>query len=131
MLSTRISELQTANFIGPTHSAFSSHPSYQYIQINLQDNLLKSLLVSLFTSGIRKSIPKELWHTYLVSSQNMEYLRDPLGMVNRHIGYVYLVDERCKIRWAGCADPKPEEIAALKSCTSVLLDRLTKAQEKA
>lgn len=67
-------QFQTANFTKPTHGEFSSHPSYQYIQINLQENLLKSLLVSLFTAGIRRSIPNELWDTYLVSSQNMEYV---------------------------------------------------------
>ena len=45
---------------------------YRYIQVNLQENLLKSLLVSLFTSNIRKTIPMELWESYIVSSQNME-----------------------------------------------------------
>ena len=51
---------------------------YRYIQVNLQENLLKSLLVSLFTSSIRKTIPEELWETYLVSSQNMEYVSLPV-----------------------------------------------------
>ncbi|OSX60897.1 hypothetical protein POSPLADRAFT_1047219 [Postia placenta MAD-698-R-SB12] len=127
MLSTRVSEFQTANFTKPTHGEFASHPSYQYIQINLQENLLKSLLVSLFTAGIRRSIPNELWDTYLVSSQNMDYLRDDLGMTNRHVGYVYLVDEQCRVRWAGCADPMPEEVEALRVCTSVLLNRHSKS----
>jgi ATPase complex subunit ATP10 len=36
---------------------FRSHLSYQFIQINLQENLLKSSLVSLFTSSIRATIP--------------------------------------------------------------------------
>ena len=51
---------------------------YRYIQVNLQENLLKSLLVSLFTSSIRKTVPEELWETYLVSSQNMEYVFLPV-----------------------------------------------------
>jgi len=131
MLSTRISELQTANFVTPTHTEFSSHPSYQFIQINLQENLLKSLLVSLFTSSIRKSVPQPLWGTYLVSSQNMDYLRDDLGMTNRHVGYVFLVDEQCRVRWAGSADPMPEEVEALRVCTGVLLKRHSKVIEKA
>ncbi|KAL6302989.1 ATP10 protein-domain-containing protein [Sparassis latifolia] len=130
MLSSKISEIQTANFIDAAHAQYSSHPAYQYIQINLQENLLKSLLVSLFTSGIRKNVPQERWGKYLVSSQNMEYIRDDLGMTNRHVGYVYLVDEKCRIRWAGCADPKPEESEALKVCTNVLLDRHSKQKEE-
>ncbi|KAI0918667.1 hypothetical protein AcV5_002594 [Taiwanofungus camphoratus] len=129
MLSTKISELQTANFISAAHSEYSSHPSYRYIQINLQENLLKSLLVSLFTSSIRKNIPQVLWDTYLVSSQNMEYIRDDLGMSNRHVGYIYLVDEQCRVRWAGCADPMPQEVEALKVCTGVLLNRHAKTAQ--
>ncbi|CCL99591.1 uncharacterized protein FIBRA_01609 [Fibroporia radiculosa] len=129
MLSTRISELQTASFIKPTHSQFSSHPHYQFVQINLQENLLKSLLVSLFTSSIRKSVPENLWDKYLVSSQNMDYLRDDMGMANRHVAYIYLVDQQCRIRWAGCADPMPQEVEALEVCTKVLLNRHTKPAE--
>ncbi|KAI0370527.1 hypothetical protein BV20DRAFT_279951 [Pilatotrama ljubarskyi] len=129
LLTTRISEIQTAQFVEPTHTSFKKHRLYQRVQINLQDNLMKSFLVSLFASGIRKTIPKALWPTYLISSQNLEYLREPLGIANRHVGYVYLVDPQLKIRWAACADPKAEEIAALKACTSVLLQRSMKERQ--
>ncbi|CAL1699387.1 unnamed protein product [Somion occarium] len=123
MLSSRMSEIQTAMYGEPTHATYCSNPLYQHIRINLQENLLKSFLVSLFASNIRRNIPKEQWGKYLISSQNMDYLRDDLGMTNKHIGYVYLVDQACRIRWAACADPKPEEIEALKACTGVLLNR--------
>lgn len=58
----------------------------------------------------------------------MDFLRDELGMVNKHIGYVYLVDDNLKVRWAGCADAKVEETNALEQCTGVLLNRLKKKQ---
>ncbi|KAJ3481526.1 hypothetical protein NLI96_g7600 [Meripilus lineatus] len=122
-LSSKISEIQNKLFIEPTQTEYSSHPSFQHIQINLQENILKSLLVSLFTSSIRKTIPKEQWGHYLVSNQSMDYIRDDLGITNRHVGYVFLVDQRCRIRWAGCADPMPEEVEALRACTGVLLKR--------
>ena len=54
------------------------------------------------------------------------YLRDDIGMTNRHLSYVYLVDPACRIRWAGCADPMPAEIQALQVCTDVLLKRYSK-----
>lgn len=44
-------------------------------------------------------------------------------MTNSRIGYVYLVDENMKIRWAGCADAKEEEEEALIRCAGVLLKR--------
>ena len=54
----------------------------------------------------------------------MEYVREALGMTNTHVGYVYLIDENLRIRWAACAEPTQEEIQALESCTGVLLNRL-------
>lgn len=44
-------------------------------------------------------------------------------MVNSRVGYVYLVDQDLKVRWAACADAKAEEAEALESCTGVLLGR--------
>ena len=56
----------------------------------------------------------------------MDYVRDEMGMTNSRVGYVYLVDEECRIRWAGCADAMKEESEALERCTGVLLGRLEK-----
>ena len=58
----------------------------------------------------------------------MEYLRDPMGMTNSKVGYVYLVDENLKIRWAGCADATEKEAQSLETCTGVLLKRLEEKQ---
>lgn len=44
-------------------------------------------------------------------------------MTNSRIGYVYLVDQNMKIRWAACADAKEEEEEALIRCAGVLLKR--------
>ena len=120
-------QVQTASFVDPTNEVFLSNPNYRFVQINLQENLLKSLLVSMFLSSLRQTIPAELQPTYLVSSQNMEYVRDNLGMVNKHIGYVYLLDEHLKVRWAACGDAKVEEADALRTSVGVLLNRLEKA----
>ncbi|KAI9567522.1 ATPase assembly factor ATP10, partial [Boletus coccyginus] len=129
MLSTRMSEVHVNGFVSPTNARYLSSPLYQYVQINLQENLLKSWLVSLFLSSIAKTVPKELHPTYLVSSQSVEFVRECLGMTNKHVGYVYLVDENLKIRWAGCADAKVEEARALETCAGVLLSRLEKARK--
>lgn len=112
--------------MNPANEAFLSNPKYRFIQINLQENLLKSLLVSMFLSSLRQTISAGLQPTYLVSSQNMEYVRERLGMVNKHIGYVYLLDEHLKVRWAACGDAKLEEADALRTSVGVLLNRLEK-----
>jgi ATPase complex subunit ATP10 len=99
------------------------------VQINLQENVLRSLLVSVFVSSIRAQVPPALHRTYLLSTQNMEYARAPLGMTNAYVGYTFLVDEHLRVRWAACADAKPEEAAGLERCVGLLLDRMS--EEKA
>ena len=90
--------------------------------------MLKSFLVKLFSNSLRASVPPELHSTYLVSNQNLEYVRDPLGMTNSKVGYVYLIDENLKIRWGGCADATLKEAESLERCTGVLLKRLEEIQ---
>ena len=57
----------------------------------------------------------------------MEYLREPMGMDNKHIGYVYLVDQDGKIRWAGGGLGTEYERDSLKGCVDVLLGRLNRS----
>lgn len=123
MLSTKISEQHAASYTTRVNEMHRNHPSYQYIQINLQENFLKSLLVNMFLSSLRGQVPPHLQPTYLISRQNMEYVREQLGMVNSRIGYVYLVDEQLKVRWAASADAKTEEEEALIRGVGVLLNR--------
>ncbi|KIP07311.1 hypothetical protein PHLGIDRAFT_89785 [Phlebiopsis gigantea 11061_1 CR5-6] len=125
MLSSKISEIQCKMYVEPTVNEYNDHAHFQHIQINLQENPLKSMLVSFFASNIKKTLPKEQWGRYLISGQNMDYIREDLALENRHIAYVYLVDTACRIRWAACGDPQPQEINSLRQCTSVLLKRLT------
>lgn len=95
-------------------------------QINLQENPLKSFLVSMFLSSLRSQIPPRQQPTYLLSHQSLEYLREPMGMTNKHVGYVFLVDWEGRIRWAGCGWASPEEEEGLRRCCWVLRDRLVK-----
>lgn len=55
-------------------------------------------------------------------------MREPLGMTNTRIGYVYLIDEDLRVRWAGCAEARPEEQEGLLLGTTVLLRRHEKLQ---
>ena len=79
----------------------------------------------MFVSSLRQEIPESQQSTYLLSSQNMEMLRDDMGMSNMYVGYVYLVDPNLKVRWAGSgrASAKDGEAEALEKCAGVLLRR--------
>jgi mitochondrial ATPase complex subunit ATP10 len=52
------------------------------------------------------------------------------GLLNRHIGFVYLVDENVKVRWAACGLAHKEERASLRGCIRELLERLEKKYQK-
>lgn len=54
----------------------------------------------------------------------MEYVRDSLEMNNKHIGFVYLLDQNLRIRWAGGGLATEEEAKSLYSCARVLLNRV-------
>lgn len=79
----------------------------------------------MFVRALRRSVPPALHPTYILAGQNMEMEREALGMANKHVGYVYLVDKNLKIRWAGCGNAAVGEAESLERCTSVLLNRET------
>ncbi|KAM0750509.1 hypothetical protein T439DRAFT_254080 [Meredithblackwellia eburnea MCA 4105] len=118
------SEEHINSFVRPTLSDLSENPLFQYVYINLQENPLKGFLVTMFLSSLRKRIPNEQQASYILSHQSLEYLREPMGMTNKHVGYVFLVDEVGKIRWAGCSWATPEEEESLRKCAWVLVERL-------
>lgn len=69
-----------------------------------------------------------------------------MGMSNKHPGYIYLVDENAKIRWAAVSSAQRvteeaiaasmpgdtrsvDEVKSLASCINVLLQRLRDGNE--
>ena len=64
-------KLHAASYTETVNSKYRGHRMYQYIQINLQENILKSILVNIFLSSLRSKIPPDQHTRYLVSRQNM------------------------------------------------------------
>jgi ATPase complex subunit ATP10 len=52
----------------------------------------------------------------------------PLGIENRLLGYVFLVDHNLKVRWAGCGPATPKETEDLRTATAVLMRRMQETQ---
>lgn len=61
---------------------------------------------------------------FLPLAADIPQVTRPLGIENQLLGYVYLVDENCKIRWAGCATAESGEAESLRKATAVLMKRL-------
>lgn len=51
-------------------------------------------------------------------------------MSNQYIGYVFLVDENCKIRWTAHGMATPQEIQNLIGMTKFLAEKKAAVEEK-
>ena len=101
-------EKQTATFIGEKenpelYEVFKAAGGMtQRVHINVEEESLRAWLIKLFIPRLRKLIPPYAHRRYFMVRRGFtEKLRMDLGRVNSMVGYVYLVDRNCKIRWAG------------------------------
>jgi ATPase complex subunit ATP10 len=82
----------------------------QKVDVNVELNSMKARLVKFFMGGVRKRLPEEQHGRYFLVTQGVtDAMRESLGMFNSQVGYVFLLDSECRIRWAGSAEASEEE----------------------
>lgn len=96
----------------------------QLVQINFEDNALKAMLIRLFMGTQRKKLAVENWNKYFLVQNGLSMqLRDMIGLLNSKVGYIYLLDGECKIRWAGSGFcQENEKISLLKGVKKLIED---------
>jgi len=101
----------------------------QRVDINVTTDIARQMLVRFFTGGLRRTIPEERWPRYFmirlprdVRMGLSDDVRDAMGFLNTQVGYVYLLDEDCKIRWAGSGHAWKGEIESLNAGMKRLLE---------
>ncbi|KAG9387216.1 F1F0 ATP synthase assembly protein Atp10 [Pyrenophora tritici-repentis] len=83
----------------------------QMVDVNIEENTMKAWIIALFRWRLKASKPKEEWARYFVVRRGVsERIRETIGLLNGRVGYVYLVDQDCKIRWAGSGDAEGTEM---------------------
>ncbi|USP74489.1 hypothetical protein yc1106_01763 [Curvularia clavata] len=94
------------------HNMLSQSPQVaQMVDINIEENTMKAWIIALFQWRLKASKPKEDWGKYFVVRKGVsERIRETIGLLNGRVGYVYLVDQDCKIRWAGSGDAEGTEM---------------------
>lgn len=104
----------------------------QMVQINHEENWLKAMIVKFFMFSLRKQRGAENWGRYfLVRKGFAEEMRDAIGLLNSKVGYTYLLDGECKIRWAGSGDADLEEKEGLvKSVRRLVEEAKTNKKDK-
>ena len=83
-------QIHAKSYTKVLNSLYHNHPVYQYIQINLQENILKSILVNIFLSSLRSKIPPYQHTRYLVSRQSMVCNLTNLANFHTHSVYGHL-----------------------------------------
>ncbi|KAI9800056.1 MAG: hypothetical protein M1825_004238 [Sarcosagium campestre] len=88
----------------------------QRVDINVEEDWLKANLVRLFLPSLRRREPQERHGRYFLVRRGLDdSLRQDLAIANSKVGYVYLVDGTCRIRWAASGNAiegEPEALAA-------------------
>lgn len=104
----------------------------QMVQINVEENALKAMIVRLFMPSLRKRLGVDNWGRYfLVRKGISDEIRDAVGLLNSKVGYTYLLDGECKIRWAGSGPCEGGEKEGLVKGTKRLIEELrTKRKQK-
>ena len=103
----------------------------QKVWINIEEDWIRAGLVRMFLGNLRRMLRKEEWGRYFVVRRGVdEDSKQDIGMVNRKIGYVYLVDEKCRIRWAGSGEAAPGEQESLLAGVRRLVEAAKGAKPK-
>jgi ATPase complex subunit ATP10 len=101
----------------------SSGGAAQLIRINIEENWLKAAIVRLFMPGLRNKLGFDNWGRYfLVVKGVTDDMRDTIGLLNSKVGYTYLLDGECRIRWAGSGRAEGDEKESLVKGVKRLLD---------
>ncbi|CZS90433.1 hypothetical protein WAI453_004177 [Rhynchosporium graminicola] len=97
----------------------------QMVQINIEENALKAMLIKLFMPSLRSKIGRGNWDRYFVIRKGVtQEIRDSIGLLNSKVGYTYLLDGECRIRWAGSGPCEGDEKEGLVRGAKRLIEEL-------
>ncbi|KAF2131708.1 hypothetical protein P153DRAFT_365277 [Dothidotthia symphoricarpi CBS 119687] len=115
--SSQWGEMQVQTFTGKKvnpelQEVLAANPGVaQIVDVNIEENSMKAWIIAFFQWRLRAVRPKEDWGKYFIIRKGVsEKIRETIGLLNGRVGYVYLIDQDCKIRWAGSADAEGTEM---------------------
>jgi ATPase complex subunit ATP10 len=109
----------------------SSSGLAQMVQINVEENAMKAMIIKFFMGNLRRRLGVENWGKYFLVRRGItDEIRDAVGLLNSKVGYVYLLDAHCRIRWAGSGVAESDEKDGLVKCTKRLIEELRATREK-
>ena len=93
------------------HDVLEEHDDVaQLVDVNIEENWMKAWIIKLFKWRLRKQKKAEDWGKYFIIQRGVsDRIRETIGLLNGRVGYIYLVDRNCKIRWAGSGNAEDNE----------------------
>ncbi|KAI8976997.1 ATP10 protein-domain-containing protein [Mycotypha africana] len=116
----KFGESHVETFIQPFLDKYRDTKDVQLVEMNVQENYLKQYLLKAFVPMIRRNLPLERRDNYYLLYRDIGRVRKFMDMTNQHIGYVFLIDENCRIRWTAHGKATEEEIANMLAMTDYL-----------
>ena len=122
---------QVATFVGEKENSGLAATIKEYeaqglqrVWLNVERDFFKAILVRLFLPWARRALhSKEEWKRSFVLRKGVDRdLLEKIGMTNTKVGWVYLVDRDCRIRWASNGDANEEEKTNLLKMVRRLVD---------
>jgi ATPase complex subunit ATP10 len=137
IFSTRWAENQTHTFVSEKSNpelhelVKGSKGVAQMVRINVEENWMKAMLVKLFMPGLRKQLEEGAWGRYfLIRKGFKQELKEAIGLLNTKVGYIYVLDGQCRIRWAGSGNSSVEENDGLVRAVRRLIENSKTQKEK-
>ncbi|RYP90541.1 hypothetical protein DL770_003303 [Monosporascus sp. CRB-9-2] len=102
----------------------------QRVWLNVEEDPLKAWLIRLFLGGLRRRIGEPNWGRYFIVRRGIsDEIREAIGCLNSKVGYTYLLDGECRIRWAGSGPSEDHEREGLVKAVRRLLDEEKASRE--
>ncbi|RKP09999.1 ATPase assembly factor ATP10 [Thamnocephalis sphaerospora] len=117
----RFGEAHVNSYIEPFVAEFGARSDrIQLVEFNVQENYLKSALLWMSQSYIRRNTPKERHDNYIIHYGGIDDVRSQIGITNTYLGWVFLVDADQRIRWYAHGPAQPQEIETMLCLTREL-----------
>ncbi|KAI9670542.1 MAG: Mitochondrial ATPase complex subunit atp10 [Alyxoria varia] len=86
----------------------------QFATVHAEDSWIKSFTVRMLFPWLRGQYPSEEHERFFLVRRGISWeVRDAIALWNMKVGYVYLLDGQCRVRWAGNGFAREEEKASL------------------
>ena len=137
-------EEQARSFVGKKENAklarlleeLKGEKGLHKVLINYEDDWFKKILIYMFLWYARRKSDrldgKDMRARSFIVTRGVdrEFFENGLGVTNLRVGYVYLVDQNCKIRWVGNGDASEAEKASLVRVARRLVGERQSRSEK-